>query len=397
MDRIAFRKPKLSVDAMGKLRFWVGLAAGVAAAVILSVFFNQWRELLRLQTVMQADLLLLTAEESSFYNGFFALLSAVLGHNLCVWVWLQHRRHWAAHHRRYKMLLSAFNLGIFWAVVLVVSRFGSLLTFVLTGLRGYDGELNLMASHPVLFWLLPLVMWLQGWLGVRQLFRVGWWMWGAATATVVLAVGLFFTTAVDEETLNKLYQQQYQRDVATLEAGLHKAKELYGIAYPAEGILALRQYHTSNAAWQLAAVREAFVQAERVSLDTILLQQMIIVNRKADDYDGRFWDYPTPQAVAQQLYRVDTASSEAKELLVLLKCMVDFMNESIAIADEQHRRAMQKGRRMSVLPIRFYWPIYKQLHHLYAALYANPHHAAQMRQMPVLLPLPVNADVDRLY
>jgi len=93
MNRVALRKPKLSVDAMGKLRFWVGLAAGVAAAVILSVFFNQWRELLRLQTVMQADLLLLTAEESSFYNGFFALLSAVLGHNLCVWVWLQHRRH----------------------------------------------------------------------------------------------------------------------------------------------------------------------------------------------------------------------------------------------------------------------------------------------------------------
>lgn len=124
---------------------------------------------------------------------------------------------------------------------------------------------------------------------------------------------------------------------------------------------------------------------------------MIIANRKADDYDGRFWDYPTPQAVAQQLYRVDTASSEAKELLVLLKCMADFINESIASADEQHRRAMQKGRRMSVLPIRFYWPIYKQLQQLYAALSANPHYAAQMRQMPVLLPLPVNADVDRLY
>lgn len=397
MSRIAFRKPKLSVNAIGGLRFWVGLVPGVATAVMLSVFFNQWRELLRLQTIMQADLLLFTAEESSYYNRFFALLSAVLGHNVCVWVWLQHRKHWVAHHRRYKMLISSFNLGIFWAVLIVLSRFGSLVTFVVTGFRGYDGELNLMVSHSTLFWLLPLVIWLHGWLGVRQLFRVGWWMWGAANATMVLAVGLFFTTAVDEEKLNKLYQQQYQSDIATLETGLHKAREMYGIEYPDEGILALRQYHTSNATWQLTAVREAFEHAGRVSLDTILLQQMIIANRKADDYDGRFWDYPMPAAVVQQLYQVDTASAEATELLVLLGYMTNFVNEAIAGADEQQRRALQKGRRMSVLPVQFYWPIYKQLYHLCIELSANSLYAAQMRQMPALLPIPEPFTVDLLY
>lgn len=397
MSHIAFRKPKLSVNAIGGLRFWVGLVAGVATAVMLSVFFNQWRELLRLQTIMQADLLLFSVGESSFYNGFFALLSAVLGHHVCVWVWMQHRIQHRVHHRRYKMLLSAFQLGIFWAVLLVIARFGSLLTFVLTALRGYDGELNLLATHPALFWLLPLVVWLQAWLGVRQLFQLGWWIWRAATATLVLAVGLFFTTAVDEERLNQLYDKQYQRDVETVEAGLHKAKELYGIAYPDEGILALRQYHTSNAAWQLTAVREAFEHAGRVSLDTILLQQIILRNRKADDYDGRFWDYPMPAAVVQQLYRVDTASAEARELLVLLGNMTDFVNESIAAADEKQRRALQKGRRMSVLPVSFYLPVYRQLHQWHAQLSANPMYAAQMRQMPVLLPLPVSGDLERLY
>lgn len=397
MNRIAFRKPKLSVNAIGGLRFWLGLAAGVATAVILSVFFNQWRELLRLQTIMQADLLLFSVEESSFYNGFFAMLSATLGHNVCVWVWMQHRIQHRAHHRRYKMLLSAYQLGIFWAVLLVIARFGSLVTFVLTALPGYDGELNLLATHHTLFWLLPLVVWLQGWLGVRQLFRAGWWMFATAISTLVVAVGLFFTTAADEEKLNQLYQQQYQRDVQTVEAGLLKAKELYGIAYPAEGIQALRQYHTEKAVLQLNAVREAFVHAERVSLDTILLQQIILRNRKADDYDGRFWDYPTPFAVVQQLYRVDTASAEARELLLLLGCMSDFVNAAIASADEQERRATQKGRRMSVLPIQFYMHIYKPLQQLYAELSFNPLYEAQMRHMPVLLPLSEKVERYSIY
>lgn len=94
---------------------------------------------------------------------------------------------------------------------------------------------------------------------------------------------------------------------------------------------------------------------------------------------------------------VAAASSEAKELLVLLKCMADFINESMASADEQHRRAMQKGRRMSVLPIRFYWPIYKQLQQLYAALSVNSLYTAQMQQMPALLPMPEPFTVDLLY
>lgn len=86
MATIQFRKERLSLQNIGLQRFWVGLAAGMIAAVSISLFFNYFREILRSWTGISTDLLILEPKEVLFYDYFFCVLAAVMGLTISMWI-----------------------------------------------------------------------------------------------------------------------------------------------------------------------------------------------------------------------------------------------------------------------------------------------------------------------
>ena len=63
MTKIRFRKENISIQNIGRQRFWIGIVAGLISAISISLFFNHSRESLRLLTSMSADLLILKDNE----------------------------------------------------------------------------------------------------------------------------------------------------------------------------------------------------------------------------------------------------------------------------------------------------------------------------------------------
>lgn len=88
MANIRFRKEKLSIDLIGRQRFWIGIASGVISAISLSLFFNYSRKILRSLTGISSDLIVLESNELLFFDYFFCLLASVVGLSFTIWIWM---------------------------------------------------------------------------------------------------------------------------------------------------------------------------------------------------------------------------------------------------------------------------------------------------------------------
>ena len=85
---------------------------------------------------------------------------------------------------------------------------------------------------------------------------------------------------------------------------------------------------------QIASVKRAFANDKPVSIDTIILQKLIIKNYKQGRADGHFyrrhsienWHYTLPEYILKQLSNYSNSSGEVKELFELLKEQIALVN-----------------------------------------------------------------------
>lgn len=212
MTKIRFRKENISIQNIGRKRFWIGIVAGLISAILMSLFFNHSREVLRLLTSMRADLLILKENELLFFNYFFSFLSSVLGLSITIWIWMQNKKHNRRKDRIYKQLSFTNALLIFWVILMIISRFGSILPIILFGTPGYDNHLNLYKEFWILFVLLPIVVFLQSWFTVRLVYQAGKWIFLSLLFCIMTAYTLQLTTTINQEKLNSAYHQRFESD-----------------------------------------------------------------------------------------------------------------------------------------------------------------------------------------
>ncbi len=340
MTKIRFRKEKISIQQIGLNRFWVGVAAGLISAVVLSLFFHHGRESYRLITSMSPDLLIFNEIELQFFDFFFSLLASVLGLSIAIWIWMQNNNHHRKKDRIFKRLTATNILLLFWVILLVVSRFGSTLTILLYASYGYDDDLNLYEGFWILFILLPMVIFLNAWFTVRLVYKVGKWMLTSLVFTIATAFVLFFITTVDQEKLNQAYHLRFESDYQYIDQEIKNARENYGLEFDEQTVEVLKKWYTRSSIEQIEAVKRAFSKNQAVSLDTIILQKIIIRNYKRDAYYYPFyeswknWSYPQPEDILKQLEYFDPASDETRELFVVLKEMIDLVNSPWIDSDD---------------------------------------------------------------
>lgn len=353
MTNIRFRKEKISIRNIGRQRFWIGIVAGLISAILISLFFNHSRETFRLLTSMSADLLILKENELLFFNYFFSLLSTVLGLSITIWIWMQNKKHNRRKDRIYKHLSVTNAILIFWVILMIISRFGSILPIVLFGTPGYDNHLNLYEEYWILFVLMPIVVFMQSWFTVRLVYHAGRWIILSFLFCIMTAFTLQLTTTVNQEKLNSAYHQRFENDYNYIDHEIKTAKEKYGVDIDEQTIEILKEQITESSVEQIVMVKKAFLSDRPVSMDTIILQKIIIRNFKEGGWHYyrrnslENWRYALPLDIMKQLDYFDNSSNETKELFEILREMIDLVNTP-EIQRGEHQNFTKTERRRSL-------------------------------------------------
>lgn len=332
MANIRFRKEKISIQNIGRERFWFGVAAGVISAISISLAFNHFREVYRYMTTLSTDLLILEAIELQFYNYFYSTLATVLGFSITIWFWMSNQAHSGRKDRIYKQLARTNALVIFWVILMVIVRYGSILPILIYGMPGYDNQLNLFEEYWILFILMPTVVFMQSWSSVRLVYRSGKWILYSIIFCILTVFALDMTTTVDQDKLNGSYHQRFEKDYQYIDQEITKAQTDYGIEFDTKTIDILKKWYTESSVEQIKSVKKAFSLGKPVSMDTIILQKIIIRNFKHGGwiYNRRNsienWQYAQPKDILKQLDYYDSNSNQTKELIEIVKEQIDLVN-----------------------------------------------------------------------
>lgn len=390
MTNIRFRKEKISIQNIGRQRFWIGIVAGLISAILISLFFNHSRETLRLLTSMSADLLILKENELLFFNFFFSFLSAVLGLSITIWIWMQNKKHNRRKDRIYKHFSATNAILIFWVILMTISRFGSILPIVLFGTPGYDNHLNLYEEYWILFVLMPIVVFMQSWFTVRLVYQAGRWIFLSFLFCIITAFTLQLTTTVNQEKLNSAYHQRFENEYNYIDKEIKIAKEKYGADFDEQTIEILKKQITESSVEQIAMVKKAFLSDRPVSMDTIILQKIIIRNYKEGGWHYyrrnslENWRYALPNDIMKQLDYFDNYSDETKELFEILREMIDLVNTP-EIQWGEYQNFTETERRRSIgarynIPV----PLIEQLKEVRKRLLENDRYSDSLKDLKAI-------------
>lgn len=336
MRNTRISKDYISIRIIGIKRFWVGVAAGLFSSVSLSLAFNYTRELYRLITGIEPDLLIPDKQEFLFFDIFFASLAATLGFSISVWIWMNNNNHLRKRDRINKQLARTYSLLAFWVFFGVVARFGTNLPIILYSRFGYENHLNLIDDFWLIFVLIPIVIFFQNWLGVRLVYRAGKWILLSFICCAIMSYIILKTTGLNRDIVNTNYFLRYETELLYIDSTLLEAKNKYGIEFEDKTVNSLKKLSAESSLDQVENVKLAFKNASKVSLDTIILQRIILHNLKDSYLQYYFrpnsidnWQYALPGEILNQIYLYGPETQETEELFHILNEQIKLANLSL--------------------------------------------------------------------
>lgn len=97
---------------------------------------------------------------------------------------------------------------------------------------------------------------------------------------ILFGVGLKMTTTVGRDILNSAYLGRYKADYGFIDQEIATAAKNYGVVFDKKTIEVLKKWHTEKSVAQIATVKRSFASEKPVSMDTIILQKIIVRNYK---------------------------------------------------------------------------------------------------------------------
>ncbi len=343
---LRFRKQAISVSIIGKNRFWIGIIAGLVNAVCLSFFIDYSRESLRVFSLLSQDLFTLPKKEVVFFDYFFAGFSSVFGLGISLWIWLSNPRHSRRKERLYKHLAQTNIFVIIWIALMFIARWGTIIPIVLYSQRGYDNQLDLYNDGWLFFVMLPIVIFLNNWYTVRLVYKSGKWILFSFVTVIIITFLLAHLKTVDRDIFNVAFQNKNAYKYEYIDKELKKASK-YGIKFSKETKKILKQNYTESTLKQVADVQNAFNQNKKISLDTLILEKIIIHHHKRKqlyyfhrDESDRNWSYAFPEQIYEQI-KMCNDSTGLQYLFEIIHEMIrplkskeiDWSSDSIRLVD----------------------------------------------------------------
>jgi len=336
MKKINFKKSEISIKNIGELRFWLGIIAGLISATTISILLNRFRELIRLLSSLKSDLLIFEKKELLFFNTFFVSLSTVLGLSITIWVWMGNPINRKKKHKIYKLQSRTNTKFIFWIILFLTAQLGCLFLYFSLGISTYDYPINLYKDYKIIFIFIPIVIFLQSWFSVRRIYKAGKWIFFSFFLTIIASFILYPITTVNQDKLNHIYYNRFKKEYEYIELEKIKSESKYGIKYDLNTITNLKQWYTINSTEQVLNIKKAFSKKSKVTIDTIVLQKIIIHNQNTYRHYRYYsksrplanWTYPLPEDILTQISYFETNSYEINELYQILKEIIILVNKS---------------------------------------------------------------------
>ncbi|MFY7669522.1 hypothetical protein ACOSP6_00405 [Tenacibaculum sp. MEBiC06402] len=345
MRNINFKKEKISIEAIGKKRFWFGIISGFFSAVIIALTFNRTRELIRYFSSRFQDILIFETNELIFFNYFFVSLSTVLGLSITIWIWMGNPLNKNRKQKLYKQQTRVNSQLFFWLILFLSAQLCNLFIYLsIAEVNSYDFPVNLFNEYKLLFILSPIVIFGQNWFHVRLIYKTGNWILISFIISLFTTLCLYKTTTTDHNILNHIYFAQHKKYFKYIEEIISKSKKEYNITFNYTALKTLKQQKSYNSKIQVQKIKEAFSKDKKLSLDTIIIQKVIIHNLKGNseyryNYDLRTlynWKYALPKDIFKQIQFFDTNSNEIKELFQVLKEEIILVNKAKIILENQN-------------------------------------------------------------
>ncbi|MEN8250774.1 MAG: hypothetical protein ABFS32_17710 [Bacteroidota bacterium] len=385
------RKPKISIHNIGKPRFWLGIIIWIAMTIVLYIAFNYSRELLRFFTALSADLYTPSESEYIFYNYFFSALSMTLGLSFSLWIWSGNIQNNKVKTRLYSRLNQTNSMLVFWVMLMVVVRFGTVLIFVLYGNPGYDNHFSFKDEFWLLIALIPLIVFFQSWFNLRMVYRTGRWI---LYTFLICGIGSFILphiTSIDTNTVNNKYQEHYKTEFNFIDHEIMEARNNYSVNINPLTVQTLKKWYTEELYKLIKKTKLAFSKDGKVSMDTIIMEKIIIQNLKQGSeyrymYNSiRNWQYAFPIDVYNQIKKYNLDDLETNELFYILNLEITLWNTPRLNWDHysEYSRYERKKSRFS----KYYYPVtvIRQLYEVREELISDNQYSKYHYMLPEII------------
>ncbi len=320
-----FLKPEISVNKIGKRKFWIGIFMGISAGIILNYFLNYSRESLRCLTAM-GDILTFSSREYALFDLFFSAISVVIGFAVCTLFWFRGNKQ--PGERKYhirKTILANIWLHVI-VVLLIIVRFGSVLGILFFTFYGIDEYLKLNDYFQLIFILLPIVLFFSLWMYIQRIMKSFKWIALTFIALAVFIILLWKMTPVNRDIADNLYYENHKNVFIYIDKELKRSDSL-GIKYDNGTLTTIKKFYSPNSLELENKIRKKFSSSEKVSLYDIILEKMLVHKFHASEfYISGAWNFAFPGQIYHQILMHDPSEPEVLHLFELLREEIYFFN-----------------------------------------------------------------------
>jgi hypothetical protein len=199
------------------------------------------------------------------------------------------------------------------------------MSWILFAMDGYDDHLNLLKEFPLLLFLLPTVLFLNIWTGIRLSFRSGGWFLKSLGAYIVLSTILAFSSPIDQSGLNDSwnkymapYNQIVDKEILTAQSK--------GLKFSPKAIETIRFNRKERVIQQAKELKNRFKSEKPIPADSVVLQLIAIKKTSIRSLDGD-WDDKTgrwPFALPRDVYRQIKISNDSIKRDYLTEILTEY-------------------------------------------------------------------------
>lgn len=325
-----FLKPEITIDAIGKRQFWIGIVMGVYFSMALHLVFGMAREAFRFTTIFN-DLLILEPNEFRYHDLFFAALSVSLGFSAMTIYWLIGRKKLIR--KKYIQLLTVTNsVFISLSSFTIIARFGSNLAITPFSYCGFDDHLNFIRDFKYLLLIIPVYIFFSNWLTIRLLFKVKKWMLLSVAAYLVVVFFNFSFITADKGVLNNAYYKFHEEKLHFIDQKILNARK-FDISINDSTRQILMKNCAERTMALLTKLKEEFSLDQKVSLEHLFLEKILVHNRNyyqgfSPNYQNKDinWPYAFPEDIYTQISMMAPGSPEMQLLFEILAEQISIFN-----------------------------------------------------------------------
>lgn len=202
-----FILPNTNLLKLSKKSFFIGLGIAITYSFLLYSLFYLTKESIRYFSITDFnDLLVLSDEQTHFYNLIFALIATIFGQNECFNYWFNSPQFKLSRKRvRKNSIINDLN-RFRWIFLFLFTKLSFVLGIYLSVTFQYDNlTYELYSNYKYLLFFLVIVLFLQTWNSFLLVFKTKGFKWLVISmmATIVVSFGFSKINLIDTHYLDK--------------------------------------------------------------------------------------------------------------------------------------------------------------------------------------------------